>query len=76
MCVQRVCNFASREYIYFFLQHNTGATLQKQLLKLKYEVFVYHESDLPLRISIISLSACEPKLTHRTITPCVFAQIR
>lgn len=31
-------------------------------------MFVYHESDLPLRISIIILSASEPDRTHRRIT--------
>ena len=35
--------------------HFAVAALQKQLLKLKYAVFVYYESDLPLRISITVL---------------------
>lgn len=46
-----------------FSQTTAVAALQKQLLKLKHAVFVYYESDLPLRISIIILSACEPALT-------------
>ena len=41
------------------LFQNTVAGLHKQLLKLKNAAFVYHESDLPLPISIIILSASE-----------------
>lgn len=62
--VQCVRTFASG-FFFFFPQTTAVAALQKQLLKLKNAVFVYYESDLPLRISIIILSACEPTLTHR-----------
>lgn len=39
-----------------------GAAVQKQLLELQRGVFVYQWSNLPLRISIIIPSACEPTL--------------
>lgn len=46
--------------------HFAVAALQKQLLKLKYAVFVYYESDLPLRISItVLLLPVNPALTHK-----------
>lgn len=48
-----------------FLPFNAaGAAVQKQLLELQHAMFVYYRSNLPLRISIIIPSACEPTLPH------------
>lgn len=53
-----VCSVPPRVCLHFAV-----AALQKQLLKLKYAVFVYYESDLPLRISItVLLLPVNPRL--------------